>query len=58
MTTPAPPPASSAPEAEPAPAPAKSYADQLSGLETRRRAADLILLRKMANPKDATPWSR
>lgn len=34
--------------------PATSYAEQLSALEARRRTADLMLLRKMANPREAS----
>lgn len=40
------------------PAPVMSYAHQLAAYEGRRRAADDILLRKMANPRDATPLGR
>lgn len=51
----------------PAPAPAApqvtsgpvaSYADQLSAFEARRRATDDILLRKMVNSRDATPFGK
>ena len=52
----APEPAPAAPQVTPGPV--ASYADQLAAYEARRRAADDILLRKMANPRDATRFGR
>jgi hypothetical protein len=59
------PPLAAFPAPEPAPVepqvtpgPVASYADQLAAYEARRRVSDDILLRKMANPRDATPFGR
>jgi hypothetical protein len=52
----APEPAPVAPQVTPGPV--ASYADQLAAYEAQRRATDDILLRKMANPRDATPFGR
>lgn len=51
----APEPAPVAPQVTP---PVASYADQLAAYEARRRATDDILLRKLANPRDATRFGK